>query len=102
MIRRVELDITDEVDPENGRIPPSEQVRIELVSGQTLDGPMVRFGSGHFERPLSDAQLHEKFIDCLRYGDCAIPAETLFGRLQALRATSARELTSIHCAAARR
>ncbi len=96
MMRRVELDITDEVDPENRRSPPWEQVCIELSSGRRIEGPKVSRATGHAERPLSEAQLHDKFIDCLAFGGSAIPAETLYARLQGIRSLKARELTAVH------
>ncbi len=96
MMRRVELDISEETDPENPRSTPWEQARVELASGQVIEGPKVRYALGHFERPLSDAQVHDKFVDCLGYGKSAIPAETLYGRLQAMRSLSARALTAVH------
>ncbi len=96
MMGRVALDTTEETDPDNPGGPPWEQVRIELGSGQVLEGPQVRRARGHAERPLSEGQLHEKFVDCLAAGGSTIPAETLFARLQALRSVAARELTSVH------
>jgi 2-methylcitrate dehydratase PrpD len=96
MMRRIELETTEETDPENPGMPPWEQVRIELASGQVIEGPQVRRARGHAERPLSESQVHEKFTDCLGTGGSAIPAETLFARLQALRTVTARELTALH------
>lgn len=96
MMRRVELDTTDEMDPANPGKPPFEQVSIELASGQVIAGPQVIHARGHAERPLTETQLHEKFVDCLGAGGSAIPAEMLFGRLQAMQSVTARELTAVH------
>ncbi len=96
MMRRVELDTTDETDPANPGKAPFEQVRIELASGQVIEGPRVTHARGHAERPLTETQLHEKFVDCLDAGASAIPAETLFGRLQSMQSVTARELTTVH------
>jgi 2-methylcitrate dehydratase PrpD len=96
MMHRVELDITDEVDPENRRTPPWEQVRIALRSGETIEGPKVARATGHAERPLSESQLYEKFVDCLAFGGSVIPAEALYARLKTIRSMSARALTAVH------
>ena len=48
------------------------------------------------ERPLTEQQLHDKFVDCLVAGGSAIPAEILFRRLQAIQSITARELTAVH------
>jgi 2-methylcitrate dehydratase PrpD len=96
MMRRVERDLTDETDPANPGSAPFEQVRIELASGQMIEGPKVTRARGHAERPLTEEQLHDKFVDCLTAGGSAIPAEVLFGRLQAMQSVNARELTAMH------
>ena len=94
MMRLVERDLTDEASPDNPGSSPYEQVRIELASGQVIEGPKVTRARGHAERPLTEQQLHDKFVDCLTTGGTAIPAETLFGRLQAMQSITARDLTA--------
>lgn len=96
LMRRVERDLTDEMDPENPGSAPYEQVRIELTSGQVIEGPRVTRAYGHAERPLTEQQLHDKFVDCLAAGRSDIPAETLFSRLQAMQSATARQLTAVH------
>jgi 2-methylcitrate dehydratase PrpD len=96
MMRLVERDLTDETSPENPGSSPYEQVRIELASGQVIEGPKVTRARGHAERPLTEQQLHDKFVDCLTTGGSAIPAEILFARLQTMQSITARELTAIH------
>lgn len=96
MMRRVERDLTEETNAENPGASPWEQVRIELTSGQVLESPKVTRARGHAERPLTEQQLHDKFADCVSTGKSLIPAETLFGRLQAMQAITARELTAVH------
>ena len=96
MMRLVERDLTDEADAENPGSSPYEQVRIELTSGQVVEGPRVTRARGHAERPLTEEQLHDKFVDCLATGGSVIPAETLFGRLQAMQSITARDLTAVH------
>ena len=56
LMRRVERDLTDEVDPANPGSAPFEQVRIELASGQVIEGPKVTRARGHAERPLTEEQ----------------------------------------------
>ncbi len=96
MMRRVERDLTDETDPENPSSSPYEQIRIETTSGQVFESPKVTRARGHAERPLTEQQLHDKFVDCLTIGGSAVPAETLFGRLQAMQSVTARDLTAVH------
>ena len=44
-------------------------------------------------RPLTEAQIYDKFADCLDAGGSDIPAQTLFARLKSIQSMSARELT---------
>lgn len=96
MMRLVERDLTDETDAANPGAAPWEQVKIELASGQVLESERVRRARGHAERPLTDSQLHEKFVDCLTSGGSEIPGDVLFGRLQSMQSISARALTAVH------
>ena len=96
MMRLVERDLTDETNAANPGSSPYEQVRIELTSGQVVEGPRVTRARGHADRPLTEQQLHDKFVDCLIAGESAVPAETLFSRLQAMQSVTAHELTAVH------
>jgi 2-methylcitrate dehydratase PrpD len=96
MMRRVERDLTEETNAANPGAAPYEQVRIELTSGQVLESERVTRARGHAERPLTEAQLHEKFADCLTSSGAAIPADVLFARLQSMQSLSARALTAVH------
>jgi len=58
-------------------------------------GEPVKRATGHASRPLSEAQLYDKFADCLDVGASDIPADILFKRLQSLHSIAARELTAI-------
>ena len=95
MMRRVERDLTEDTDAANPGSSPYEQVRIELNSGQVLESERVTRARGHAERPLTEAQLHEKFADCLTSSNSVIPADVLFARLQSMQSISARELTAV-------
>jgi hypothetical protein len=60
-----------------------------------LQGPKVDRARGHAERPLTDTQLYDKFVDCCAVGESKIAADTLFGRLQNMASVGARELTAV-------
>ena len=95
LMRKVERDLTDEIDPANPGGPPWEQVTITTKSGQMFQGPKVDRARGHAERPLTDTQLYDKFVDCCAVGESKIAADTLFGRLQNMASVGARELTAV-------
>ena len=61
---------------------------------ELTDEPVAR-ATGHATRPLTEAQLYDKFADCLEVGASEIPAGVLFQRLQSLHAIGARELTAM-------
>ena len=63
--------------------------------GRTVAGEPVARATGHATRPLTEAQLYDKFADCLEVGASEIPAGVLFQRLQSLHAIGARELTAM-------
>ena len=94
LMRRVEVATTTEYDPEMPGAAPYDMVTVELIDGRTISGEPVARATGHPTRPLTDAQLYEKFADCLDAGDSAIPADVLFKRLADIQAISARELTA--------
>jgi 2-methylcitrate dehydratase PrpD len=95
LMQRIEIVTTTEYDPELSGGALADQVRVELTSGKTVAGEPVRRATGHASRPLSEAQLYDKFADCLEVGASDIPADVLFKRLQSLHAIPARELTAI-------
>ena len=69
---------------------------MELTSGKTIAGEPVKRATGHATRPLTEAQIYEKFADCLDAGASDIPAEVLFKRLSAIQSLSAREVTAMN------
>jgi len=95
LMQKVEIVTTTEYDPELAGGAVADQVRVELTSGKTVAGEPVARATGHASRPLSEAQLYEKFADCLDVGASEIPADVLFKRLQSLHAIAARELTAM-------
>jgi 2-methylcitrate dehydratase PrpD len=95
LMQRVEIRTTSEYDAELPGAAPADQVKIELVSGETIAGEPVKRATGHATRPLTDAQIYEKFADCLDAGTSDIPADVLFKRLSAIQSMSAREITAL-------
>ena len=93
LMRRVATVTTTAYDPDMAGAAPADTVRIELGSGQVLDGAPVARAIGHSSRPLTEAQIYDKFADCLDVGRSDVPAETLFARLKGIATTRARALT---------
>ncbi|HEY1932518.1 MAG TPA: MmgE/PrpD family protein [Acetobacteraceae bacterium] len=96
LMRRVEIVTTSEYDPDLAGGAFTDSVRVELASGKTVDGQPVARATGHASRPLTEAQLYDKFADCLDAGASDIQPEVLFKRLQGIQSISARELTALH------
>ncbi|WP_428531917.1 MmgE/PrpD family protein [Rhodopila sp.] len=94
LMRKVEIVTTTDYDPELPGAAPHDQVTVSLAGGQTVVGDPVARATGHPSRPLTDAQLYDKFADCLDAGHSPIPAEMLFKRLSAIQSISARDLTA--------
>jgi hypothetical protein len=67
---------------------------VQLTNGRTIAGEPVKRATGHATRPLTEAQIYDKFADCLDAGASDIPADVLFKRLSAIQSLSARELTT--------
>ena len=53
----------------------TDQVRITLHDGRVLDSGPVRFARGHAQRPLSEAQLHDKLVSCVGPDEQALAAD---------------------------
>lgn len=94
LMRKVRIAITSELDPDLSGAARHDQVRIALTNGQTLETDKVARATGHASRPLTDAQLYNKFSDCLDAGKSEIPAEILFDRLSKMQGP-VRALTAI-------
>lgn len=95
LMRRVRTETTTEYDPDLPGAALADQVRVETTSGQVLDGEPVKRATGHPTRPLAEAQIYDKFADCLEAGHTDIPAATLFARLKGLEGIAARELARV-------
>ena len=96
LMKKVEVITTSDYDPELPGAAPADSVVVELADGRTVAGEPVARATGHASRPLTDAQLYDKFADCLDVGGTDIPADVLFRRLSAIQSLSARELTAIN------
>ena len=96
LMRKVEIVTTAEHDAAMPGAAPEDQVTITLTNGGTIAGEPVKRATGHASRPLTEAQIFEKFADCLDAGASDIPADVLFGRLSAIQSMSARQITALH------
>lgn len=96
LMQKVEVITTSTYDPDLPGAAPADSVIVELADGRTVAGEPVARATGHASRPLTDAQLYDKFADCLDVGGTDIPADILFRRLTTIQSLSARELTAIH------
>jgi 2-methylcitrate dehydratase PrpD len=94
LMRKVEVVTTTDYDPAMPGAAKFDTVAVELNDGSTLAGEPVSRATGHPSRPLTDAQLFEKFADCLEAGGSEIPADLLYKRLSQIQSISARELTA--------
>src|SRR4051794_37644117 len=95
LMRKVEIVTTTEYDPEMPGAAPHDTVKVELTNGSTIAGEPVKRATGHASRPLTEAQIYDKFADCLDAGASDIPADVLFKRLSAIQSLSARETTAL-------
>jgi 2-methylcitrate dehydratase PrpD len=93
-MRRVAIETNTDYDPEVSGASRWDQVRVDLASG-CIESEKVRRARGHADCPLSEAELYEKFRDCLEAGHSRIAPEALFDRLKRLEAVSARQLTAV-------
>jgi len=72
---------------------PDDRVSIRLKSGATLAHEPVVRPKGHWQKPLTEAELREKFLDCTDRRLGRSQAEALFDKLNNLEdVTSLREL----------
>ena len=91
----VEIGTTTEYDADMPGAALADQVKVELTIGETISGDPVKRATGHASRPLTEAQIYEKFADCLDAGASDIPADVLFKRLSAIQSLSARQITAL-------
>jgi 2-methylcitrate dehydratase PrpD len=94
LMEKVAVETNQNYDPEISGASVYDQVRVELVGGETLETAQVRRARGAAELPLRDEELFEKFGTCLQAGQARLAPEVLFSRLKNLERLSARELTA--------
>ena len=95
LMKRVTIVTNEDYDPVQVGASVHDQVTVDLAGGGQLKSEQVHRARGHAERPLSEADLFEKFRTCLDAGHARISPEALFDRLRNLETISARELTKI-------
>src|SRR5262249_22517477 len=95
LMHKVEIVTSTEYDDELSGAAPQDQVTVQLNDGRTITGEPVKRATGHASRPLSEAQIYDKFADCLDVGGSEIPADVLFRRLSQIQSMSAREITAL-------
>ena len=95
LMRKVSVETNRNYDPEVSGASVWDQVRIDLAGGGSIESEKVSRAKGHADRPLSEAELFEKFRGCLDAGGSRIAPEVLFDRLKHLEDLSARQLTAI-------
>jgi 2-methylcitrate dehydratase PrpD len=95
LMGKVSVETNQNYDPEVSGASVWDQVRIDLTDGGSIESEKVRRAKGHADRPLSEAELFEKFRGCLDAGDSRIAPDVLFDRLKQLESRSARQLTEI-------
>ena len=95
LMRKVAIVTTTEYGAETPGAAAADQVSVQLSDGRTIAGEPVARATGHAQRPLTEAQLYDKFADCLDVGGSDIPADVLFQRLSAIQSISARALTAL-------
>lgn len=73
-----------------------ESVRIETNGGHTFESPKIKYAKGSHQRPLTVAELQEKFDDCLGQDYQASSKARAFDRLMNLeRINSASDLLAL-------
>ena len=84
LLQRVQVDLSDDVDPEMPTRSPFTRVTVELTNGTIIEGQQTYEARGSARQPLGRDELWEKFNDCAgeRLGE--VEARHLFDRLQAL------------------
>lgn len=94
LMSRVSVETNRNYDPEVSGASVWDQVRVDLAADGSIDSEQVRRAKGHADRPLSEAELFEKFHGCLDAGGARIAPDVLFDRLKRLEELTARQLTA--------
>src|SRR5882724_4720336 len=93
VMRKVKRSTTDERLADMPPFSPDDRVSIRLKNGKTLAHEPVVRAKGHWQKPLTEAELREKFLDCTEGKLGRKQAEALFTQLNNLEEVkSLREL----------
>lgn len=93
LLQRVQVVTTTDYDPDYPVAARFDQVTLVDREGRSVLTPPVKRASGHADRPLTEGQLRDKFLDCAAYGGVDdVKANGLFERLQTLPAWSFQDL----------
>lgn len=93
VMRKVKRSTTDERLPDMPPFSPDDRVSIRLKNGTTLEHEPVVRAKGHWQKPLTEGELREKFLDCTEGRLGRKQAEALFAKLNDLEdVKSLREL----------
>jgi 2-methylcitrate dehydratase PrpD len=93
VMRKVKRSTTDERLADMPPFSPDDRVSIRLKNGTEIKHEPVVRPKGHWQKPLSEAELREKFLDCTDGRLGRKQAEALFAKLNNLEdVKSLREL----------
>jgi 2-methylcitrate dehydratase PrpD len=93
VMRKVKRSTTEERTPDFPPFSPDDRLSIRLKDGTELKHDPVTRPKGHWDRPLTEAELREKFLDCTESRLGRKQAEALFEKLNTLEnVKSLREL----------
>ncbi|MGB9271595.1 MAG: MmgE/PrpD family protein, partial [Pseudolabrys sp.] len=94
-MRKVRCTTTDETLPDMP-FAPKDKLSIVLKSGETITHPPVARPKGSWQKPLSDDELRDKFIDCATIGLGQQGADAAFRHMNGIeRLASLRDLTLV-------
>ena len=92
-VAKVRCTTTDEAMPGDPAFAPSDQVIVVLASGKVLEHAPVAYAKGSWQKPLTRAELKDKFLDCAARTFSLTHAEELFDQLWSLEeCSSVRDL----------
>jgi 2-methylcitrate dehydratase PrpD len=85
LMRCIQLETTDAFEPDWRDAAPFDQVVMHLRDGTSVSTSQIRRATGHADTPLSAADVHAKFMGCVRHAKVASAAgEQLYQSLQQL------------------
>lgn len=91
-MRKVKCTTTDETLPDMP-FAPEDKLSIVLKSGETIAHPPVARPKGSWQKPLSEDELRDKFIDCAKIGLGQQGADAAFRHMNGIeRVASLRDL----------